>query len=351
MRTVEFLIIGQGLAGSLLAYSLIKRGCKVLVLDNAHTGCATQVAAGLINPITGHRLNITERFFEYSTEAKKLYWQIERDLGCAIYSPIRQTRLIKNAGQAQYLEKRAQQVEYQDLLAELEDTGEWFTDREKFPYGAINVSLTAVVDTKRLLHHIKQWLLEREALICTSVDYDSLKPSDQGISYVSPDIEARADKLIFCEGFQAIHNPWLKNLPFKLAKGEILTVKPDQPIERMLSWGNWLVPNNNGNAKLGANYIWGDTTLSKLPNTLDDFLTKQYDFTGATLSPVSHEVGIRPTTKQRTPFVGPLTNLKNAYCFNGLGSKGCLIAPHYVSLLCDHLLTHKSLPEENTQWL
>ena len=32
--TIDFLIIGQGLAGSLLAWELINRGCNVIIVDN-----------------------------------------------------------------------------------------------------------------------------------------------------------------------------------------------------------------------------------------------------------------------------------------------------------------------------
>ena len=50
----DYLIIGQGLAGSLLAWELIQRDCKVVIIDNGKEN-ASQVAAGLINPITGMR--------------------------------------------------------------------------------------------------------------------------------------------------------------------------------------------------------------------------------------------------------------------------------------------------------
>lgn len=351
MRSIKFLIVGQGLAGSLLAYSLVKRGQSVMVLDNNHQGSATQVAAGLINPITGHRLNITNGFFDYAEKARKLYWQIERDLGCSVYSEIAQTRLIKNAGQAEYLEKRKRQAEYQSLLDSIDNTGSWFTERDKFPYGGINVSRTAVVDTKNLVRSIQLWLEDRSSLLHRQVDYAKLISDKGRFKYSLPDVQLEANQVIFCEGFQAINNPWLINLPFKLAKGEILTLKPQQRLDRMLSWGNWLVPFANNKAKLGSNYIWNDTSLTKSHDAANAFHDNLRKFTGMEATTLLHEVGIRPSTKYRQPFVGPLTNLDNSYCLNGLGSKGCLVAPYYVEQLCDHLLKDKALPDENTRWL
>ena len=48
---IDTLILGQGLAGSLLAWHLIGGGQKVRVIDDAHRSSASKVAAGLINPL------------------------------------------------------------------------------------------------------------------------------------------------------------------------------------------------------------------------------------------------------------------------------------------------------------
>lgn len=351
MHCVDFLIIGQGITGSLLAYNLIRLGQSVCVIDNDHHGSASKVAAGLINPITGHRLNITEQFFAYAEQAKTLYWQIERDLNLGanqtIYREIPQTRLIKNAGQNDYLQKRKQQDEYHTLLNDISNTGDWFTDKAQHPFGSIHVSQTAIVDTQTLLFSVRHWLQERSAFITTKVDYQQIQSSSDGIQFN----DIKANKLIFCEGYQAIHNPWLKSLPFKLAKGEILTVQPSQPIDRLLSWGQWLVPLLNGQAKLGSNYLWHDTSLAAINETPNKFLDGLKTHTSIDVELLEHQVGIRPSTTQRKPFVGKLSNLANAFCLNGLGSKGCLIAPYYVNLLCQHMLNNHPLPEEVTKWL
>ena len=47
------------MAGSCLALQLIQRGKKVLVIDRQHENSATQVAAGLFNPITGRKMTKT----------------------------------------------------------------------------------------------------------------------------------------------------------------------------------------------------------------------------------------------------------------------------------------------------
>lgn len=55
----DFFIVGQGLAGTLLAYELINRNKKVIVFDDLQNTKASEVAAGLINPVVFRRMTKT----------------------------------------------------------------------------------------------------------------------------------------------------------------------------------------------------------------------------------------------------------------------------------------------------
>ena len=103
-----------------------------------------------------------------------------------------------------------------------------------------------------LLACLEQWLVSQHALIKTKLDYQQIKFTSGGIEYQSDEQNLHAKKIIFCEGYQAIHNPWLKNLPFKLAKGDILTVETDQAITSMLNWGQWMLPSNSVNVGINS---------------------------------------------------------------------------------------------------
>jgi len=313
-----------------------------MVIDNHHIGSSSQVAAGLINPITGHRLNITENFEQYNGAAVEFYRRAEGLLGGTFFHELKQIRRINNAGQADYFDKRLQQEEYRQLLTRTESTA--FSND---PFGCAQVSKTAVVDTKELLKRTKEWLLSHSAYSALKIDYSKLNFDESSVTYN----EIKAKSVIFCEGYQAKFNPWLQDLPFKLAKGEILTMNMDQTLGNMLSWGNWLVPTSENNAKLGSSFAWNDLQLRTDDAVKEKLLSSLDHNTKYRGTVVAHEVGIRPTTLQRKPFVGKLSKRNNAYCFNGLGSKGCLIAPFFTKLLVDHLINYTVLPKEVTQWL
>jgi len=339
----DFLIIGQGLAGSMLAFELIHRDQSTMVIDNDHVGSASQVAAGIINPITGHRLNLTNNFIDYLSVATKFYNQLEEALDVKLVNHVEQLRLIKNPGQASYLAKRLQQRDYQRFI-ETSTTTAPFRDPLS---GIAKIKQTSIVDTKLLLREIKVWLSIQNAYLNTDVDYTKLNFADNSISYG----DICADKVIFCEGYQAINNPWLANLPFKLAKGEILTVEKTRDDCLMLSWGNWLAPQKTNTSKLGSNYAWHDTELVPVTGVKEKLLDSLERHTGLKARVLNHEVGIRPTTTDRHAFVGPIRKLERAYCFNGFGSKGCLTIPAHAHTLCNHLIDEVAIPEELSKWL
>ena len=347
--THDYLIIGQGLAGSILALHLISAGKSVMVLDNNHKASSSMVAAGIINPVTGHRLNITEGFAEFYPAAQEYYKSLEQLLNIEIWRPVQQLRLIKNQGQLDYLNKRRNDDEYKGLISELEHN-KYFPDAS---FGAIRIAKTAAVDVSALLRASKQWLLEQKYYECKKVDYAKFEFRETGVVYESHN----AYKVIFCEGYQAINNPWLQQLPFKLSKGEILTIQTDDTsshtqASELLNWGNWLLPNaTDENHKLGSNYAWNDTSLEPSTAVKEQLLNSLKETTKLTGKAVNHEVGIRPTTKYRKPFIGSLKQTPHALCFNGFGSKGCLLIPYYAKLLTDHLITNSTLANELSECL
>ena len=50
---IDYIIVGQGLAGATLALQLLKREKKIMVIDRPDLNRASRVAAGLFNPVTG----------------------------------------------------------------------------------------------------------------------------------------------------------------------------------------------------------------------------------------------------------------------------------------------------------
>ena len=73
---VEFLIIGQGISGTFLSFYLHQNKRSFLVIDNPETTSASNVAAGIINPVTGRRIVDTWMIGEILPFAWHAYQQI-----------------------------------------------------------------------------------------------------------------------------------------------------------------------------------------------------------------------------------------------------------------------------------
>jgi glycine oxidase len=52
----DYLIVGRGIAGSILANQLHQAGASVAVIDEAAVSTSSRVAAGLANPFTGPKM-------------------------------------------------------------------------------------------------------------------------------------------------------------------------------------------------------------------------------------------------------------------------------------------------------
>ncbi|MGZ5190825.1 MAG: FAD-dependent monooxygenase, partial [Flavisolibacter sp.] len=56
---VDYLIIGQGICGTMLSWFLHKEGKTCIVIDDDNQNSSSKIAAGIINPVTGRRYAYT----------------------------------------------------------------------------------------------------------------------------------------------------------------------------------------------------------------------------------------------------------------------------------------------------
>lgn len=337
-RHFNVLIVGQGLAGSLLAWQMIRHGLNVLVIDNNHQQSSSKVAAGIINPITGHRSNLTDGFVKFMSYAKTRYEELEDTLGQTFLIKTQQQRLLKNQGQQHYYLKRLEQTNYADFVSTLEKTDNSAHPFKSSEFGVADIQETFRVDVKALLSAIKSWLISQNSYIDAKIDYADINFTNTLARINNGAFDYTAEQLVFCEGYQAIYNPWLHNLPFKLAKGEILTVQLDKPQTAMLNWGHWLLPllPDNDIALLGSNYAWNDTSESCNVDVAQELIDSLEKYTSISARISNHQSGIRPSTINRKPLISVHPEQPNLYCFNGFGSKGCLLIPYYAEQFAQH---------------
>ncbi len=336
----DFLIIGQGLAGSLLGWELIQRGRRVIVIDNGKEN-ASLVSAGLVNPITGLRFVKTPDIEELLPTACDYYRQLSAFFGQEFFIKKPMIRIFRDQVELDHCTLRQTQSAYTPYLGNLTLESQKVAPFSA-PFGFIEQKQTGYLLTTKLLSCLKQYFIARNSYRQGVFDYPALQLSSS-VLWKS----IRANQVIFCEGHLASQNPWLSWLPLQPAKGEILTLSCQSAIpDAILNYGNWLIPTAPSKVRIGATFDREHLDIRPSKQGKETLLGALMTFNPSlAASPVvSHQAGIRPCTADKQPFIGkhPLNN--QIAIFNGFGAKGSLHIPCYAGRFADYLLDHRPLP-------
>ena len=155
------------------------------------------------------------------------------------------------------------------------------------------------------------------------------------------------DNFIYCQGYQIANNPLFGYIPMKPSHGDVLTIKaPDLKYEDILNRNMFVLPLGDDLYRVGSTYNWEmkkpDPTeegKAELLERLEAFCSFDYEI-------VSHDAGIRPTVSDRRPLLGSHFAKSNLHLFNGLGTKGVLIAPYFSEHMCNYLVQGDELNPE-----
>ncbi len=332
---IDYLIVGQGLAGSLLAWELIQRNCKVIIVDNGNEN-ASKIAAGLINPITGMRWVKSLNVDILLPSAINYYAGLSQKFNSEFYINKPILRLVQKPAELVHLQKRQQDLAYQPYLGTYKPKTQFKAD-----FGTVEQAQTGYVLIASLLKHLHEFFLQQQSYQQLDFQYSEIK--------FSPQLHWRnfnPKKIIFCEGFQAQNNPYFAYLPFQVAKGEILTIASSEFItDKILQYGNWLLPLNNNHYRLGATFdpVHLNTDITQdaktiLSNNLHARLPNSCKF-----KVIQQQANIRPCTLDKQAFIGLHPQHPELAIFNGFGAKGSLQIPYYAQQFSQHLITKTPL--------
>ena len=333
-------IVGQGISGSLLYYFLNKAGFDCVVIDDDKPNSASKVAAGLINPVTGRRIVKTWMVDELLPSITNTYREIENKLQIKCLHEKELTWFFPAIDILQSFEKRM--TENTDYLTESSDNQS--LSRFNYPYKSGNVKPCFVVDLQVLLPVIRESMKDEGKFMKDKFDFKDLKLSGNGVTYKN----IGADKIIFCEGYAAVNNPWFKQLPYSLNKGEALILEIDDlPKNTIYKFKQTLVPLPERNLWwYGSNYVW--EFEDELPTSayregseaeLKLWLKLPYKI-------VDHKAAVRYATVERRPFIGFHPMQRNIGIFNGWGTKGCSLVPYFAEQFVESIVEGAPLSSE-----
>ncbi len=338
---IDYLIIGQGLAGSLLAWELMQRGKKIIIIDNAKEN-ASLMAAGLINPVTGMRLVKSADVDLLLPVAMDYYQKLANYFQQQFYLEKILLRVFANEKELAICKKKQQQIDYQHYLSAKIGSHSGLVS----PFGLVKQKQTGYLLCKLLLTTLKIYFNAHNCYIKAEIDYQDINCSPQlHWKHLCP------RRIIFCEGHHGTLNPWFSFLPFQLVKGEIITATASYKVpQNIVNYGHWFIPLNSYQFRTGATFDWKqlDTQPTMAAKTtLLASLKKTIPMLSIN-SEIKQQAGIRPATLDKQPFLGAHPKHPELVIFNGFGAKGSLQIPWYCQRLADNLLHNKAIPEASS---
>lgn len=335
MEEADVLIIGQGLAGSWLSWWLERAGLSYRVIDDADPLSASRHAAGVINPVTGRRMVKTWMIDELMPFAWKAYREMGQFLQTDLISETSVIDFFPTVQMLQSFQKRySEEPSFLSPGINANQYNAWF----RYDLGWGSISPCYLVQMEKLLSAWRSHLLRKNRLREETFAMDKLVEKDQGYQY--DDLQARY--IIFCEGEGAVKNRFFEKLPFALNKGEGFLVEISEiPKTSVFKKGLSIVPWKDDIFWVGSSYEWEFS--DHLPSENFHWTTEKWlkHFLKVPFKIIDHFAAVRPATLERRPFAGFHPRYSGVGILNGLGTKGCSLAPYFAAQLAEKIAGHR----------
>ncbi|MEL7001401.1 MAG: FAD-dependent oxidoreductase [Bacteroidota bacterium] len=339
-QRVDYIVVGQGLAGTALSKILIKNGKKIALIDQETEKTSSKVAAGLYNPVTGRKLVRTWKADKLFPFMIQFYQGLEKSEGSdfmvdlPIYRPF-----LSIEQQNEWMAKSAAE-EYALFVRKNYAHSKY--DQVMNDFGGVELAHSGYLNVPKYLKVLRSSFEKLDVLMSTNFDFSLLNIYNDKVVYQ----HLEASKIIFCEGPRAVENPFFNWLPFRCVKGEVLDLKSELEIDNIVNRGVFVIPKEKGLFKVGSNYDNNDMSWHATHKARKEIVGKLEQLVTCRYNIVSQKAGIRPATKDRKPFIGLHPKFETVGIFNGLGAKGVSLAPYFAQQFYNYLEHDEQLDTE-----
>jgi glycine/D-amino acid oxidase-like deaminating enzyme len=319
MRHAEIRIVGQGLAGTLLAWACESAGIRFRIIDPGHDSAASRVGAGIINPITGQRLVKSWRVDELLGPAEAMYRAVQHELGVPVVRRMRVLRVLRTAREREIFAAKRESGELAPYVQSLPGRDDAFVVAPAFH-----------VDLPRLIHASRERWRQRGLLIERVATAAELAGDDIPVVACLGAAEVSLGRV----GLERVKGELLHLEPLAGSLAEVPAAERDE----IRNDGHWLLPLPDGAWAVGATY---DRTATGLEPSLaaGELLRESARRLSQGGEPRVRAAlaGWRTSARDLRPVAGWLPGQARAGVCNGLGSKGALLGPWLAQQWVGHL--------------
>jgi glycine/D-amino acid oxidase-like deaminating enzyme len=332
----KFIVLGGGLAGTMLAARLLYEKQKVTLIDDGQTETASRLAAGMFNILTGKYAKKTwmaEELLQGLTDFFSLspFSELAQFIH---YTPI--YRAFKDvADYNQWLGLSADDI-FQDTLRF--QSAPIFPDQIHNNLGGIFIDKCGWLDIGNFVVALRKLLIEKLGL-----DYHTAAVTSENIRLYEKKIvldttELAFDSLIFCQG-AAIAKQDIWAIPLIPNKGQILKIyAPTLELPYIFSGKVYILPTAPHYFTVGATYEWDYDSSSPTEAGYQELCQHLSEIVKVAYQVLSHRAALRPTTHDRRPILGTHPSIPYLHVFSGFGTKGVLLSAFFSKEMADYLL-------------
>jgi glycine/D-amino acid oxidase-like deaminating enzyme len=335
------LIIGQGLAGTALAWHCYWRRIDFLIVDADEAVTSSKVAAGMVTPITGLRLNLSWKFDECYGVMIDFYHKVESSLNKKYYFSKKVVTLFRDAKQQKRWGTKAKSYESYWLEKSTEID---FPAAIEVPWGCVEQKFGGYLDTRGYLEDSRVFFEKKGLWRRAIIEEEELREKMGGVVWNGMLFSAA----VVCVGWMMEKWKGFDDLIFNSAKGSILSWNQSAVDWQNTIWscGLWVLPTAEGGLRAGATYEFEwketDTYDENKVQLLRDGLKKL----GVVEEADKIDTAIRPVLDEGEAVIGALPRMPWLHAINGLGSKGVLRAPWLTQHWLEYFINEIKLDEE-----
>lgn len=344
MKQTENLIVGLGIAGVNLCHQLEKAGKSFLVIDRCPTNSSSLIAGGIYNPVVLKRKVKSWKVDELFPVLVDTYRELEGKLDAHFL--LHNFPILKPISSADELVEWQQATDDNRLAPYVNSVQ---TERPNGPFqdsviGSVTIENAGFVRFKKLILSYRDFLKRKGLLIESEFDFDELQLS-RTLTYE----DISAERIIFSEGRFISENPYFNWIPFRPTKGQMLTVRvPDSLTpDKIYNQQFLLFPAEEKNIfRLGATYEWKNLNEEPTQESTDELIERAKRALNIDSEVLDAQAAIRPNVADRRPTIGRHPEIENLFLFNGMGSKGVMLAPYFAKQLVDHIYSGAEIDPE-----
>ena len=341
MKAFDYIIVGQGIAGTVLAFQLRLKGKRVFVIDKHRDDTSSKIAPGTYNPMVLKRFTPCWKVEDQLTPLYDFLDAFEKSFNTSIHEPLKLWRKFTSIQEQNLWLEKSDHHRLMPFMNPSFISNPYEDVNADFGFGEVNKS--GWVDFLKLISIFKQRLISEDCFLDEEFDFNSMSTRQTSVIYKS----ISAQKIVFCEGHRLTNNPFFNYLPLMRTKGELITVKLEGlKVQELIKSNITLLPLGNDVYKVGATFNWDDKDEVCSVKAREELLAKLKELVNINPVVINQYAGLRPTVKDRRALLGAHPNHENIVVFNGLGTRGLLMSPYLAIQLIEFMENGVALDPE-----